>query len=234
MVPGHGDAMAKGRKKKKPNMPRHWEYPPSDAMKRMGAECLADLTELGVKWKPAGKTKAVAQPILLPTMEVGGLRLTPIFRKPPFVIDCHLARALARAAPAILASGITELRFSTIHEYRRVRLRGRTLRALSRHSLGLAVDVYELVHSEGIKVVIKDEYRGSAHAHALEAALLESGQLRALLTPGNDPRSHHDHFHLEARMVIPAPVKKVRKKRRAKKRKKKRRKKRRRSRPTTK
>ncbi len=203
------------RRRKKPNMPQNWSWPPNRAMKSLGRECLAELTELGVEWKKVRKRpRKVATPIIVPSMMFAGLKLTPIFRKPPFVIDCHLARAIALAAPAILDSGITELRFSTIHQYRRVRLRGRVLRALSRHSLGLAIDVYGFITRDDTKVVIEHEYRGSAHAHALEATFSLSGQLRALLTPGNDPRSHYDHFHLEARMTIPDPPRRKRSKRR--------------------
>jgi len=208
----------KRRRKKKANMPRNWTWPPNKEMKALGEKCLEELTELGVVWKKATATRKVAVPITVPAMDFAGLKLTPIFRKPPFVIDCHLARAIARAAPDILASDVTELRFSTIHEYRRVRLRGRTLKALSRHSLGLAVDVYELVRTDGTKVVVAKDYRGSAHAHAVEATLLASGELRALLTPGNDPRSHHDHFHLEAKMTIPTPAKPTKRARKRRKR----------------
>lgn len=221
LVGAAATADAKG-KKKRPNMPRNWDWPPTTEMLDVGKKCLEDLTALEVKFEKGKKTKAVATPVVVPDMNFGGLILTPIFRKPPFIIDCHLARAIARAAPDVLASGITELRFSTIFEYRRVRKNGGTTKSLSRHSLGLAIDVYEFVTADGTKVVIEKDYKGSAHAHALEATLIESGQLRALLTPGNDPRSHYDHFHLEARMTIPAPPKKA-KKAKTKKRMKKRR-----------
>ena len=35
----------------------------------------------------------------------------------------------------------------------------------------------------------------------LEAALISGGQLRAVVTPGND-RAHKNHFHISATMMI--------------------------------
>lgn len=218
------------RRRKRANMPHNWSWPPNAQMKKVASECYAELTELGVDWKPAPRTKAVTAPVIVESMQFGAIKLSPTFRKPPFVIDCHLAVALTRVSGALSNSGIAELRFSSIHDYRRVRLRGRTLRALSRHALGLAVDVYELVTKDGDKIVIKQDYAESDHAHAMEAALRRSEIFRAILTPGNDPRSHYDHFHIEARMKIPAARRKHerKRKRRRSRRKKRRRRKRRR------
>jgi hypothetical protein len=47
--------------------------------------------------------------------------------------------------------------------------------------------------------VLKDYKGGNAVLLAAERAVNESGAFRMLLTPGNDPRSHYDHFHFEAR-----------------------------------
>jgi hypothetical protein len=183
-------------------------------MKAVEAQCRADLDELGVDWKPAPRTRKVANPILVPSMVLGGIKLTPIFRKPPFVMDCHLARAIVRTAPLFREAGIAELRFSSIHVYRRVRLRGRTLRALSRHSLGLAIDVYEVVLDDGQTLVVEHDFgQGEGMRFIpLHVSLIASGQFRAVLSPGNDRRSHRDHFHLEARMLIPDPVRPERRK----------------------
>ncbi len=193
---------AEARRKQTRNMPKNWTWPPNAKMRVAGKDCLTALKALDVDFKKISRPKKVATPVVVPSMTVRGLKLGSIFRKGPFVMDCHLVRALASVAPQVLELGIKELRFSTIHQYRRVRLRGRTLRALSRHSLGLAVDVYQLVTSDGRTVVVEDGYEDSPEAQKLEALMIESGLFRAVLTPGNDPRSHYDHFHLEARMVI--------------------------------
>lgn len=210
-----GEAAAGKRKKrrKQANMPHNWSWPPNAQMKKVARACYEELTALGVDWKRGPTTKAVAAPVLVESMELGAIKLEPTFRKPPFVIDCHLAVALTRVSNALHNSGIAVLRFSSIHHYRRVRLGGRTRSALSRHALGLAIDVYELITTDGTKVVIKDHYSESDHARALEAALIRSSIFRAILTPGNDPRSHYDHFHLEARMKIPSAKRSRRSKR---------------------
>ncbi len=200
---GPSTTEAKRRKRHHRNMPSHWTWPPDSKMLEAARQCYTDLQTLDVEFEQTPRPPKVAAPIVIATMKVSSLTLTPIFRKPPFVMDCHLARALARLAPKIKQLGIAELRFSTIHQYRRVRLRGRTLRALSRHSLGLAIDVYQLVTTNGEIIIVEEDYSSSKIAQDLEAALIESGEFRAVLTPGTDPRSHYDHFHLEARMVIP-------------------------------
>ena len=76
---------------KRRNMPEGWVWPPSPAMKRQGQRCLAALDEAGVVWKKAPKARKIVTPIYVPSMELGGIKLTPTFRKGPFVMDCHLA-----------------------------------------------------------------------------------------------------------------------------------------------
>ncbi len=191
-------------------MPVNWVWPPSREMRAGGKKCLRELTELGVDWKRGPRERRIATPIVVPSMTFGQLRLTPIFRKPPFVMDCHLALALARHGQILTEAGVRELRFSTIHQYRRVRLGGRTRRALSRHALGLAMDVYEMVIEDGTKLVVETDYATSPLLGQLESALWASGAFRGLLTPGNDPRSHSDHFHFEAKMEIAEPGRKTR------------------------
>lgn len=199
---GPGDA---NPRKRQPNMPRGWVWPPDAAMKKLGSACLTELTELGVAWKRARPTLKVATPIVVRSMELGGLKLSPTYRKPPFVMDCHLALALTKAAPLILEQGVSVLRFSSIHDYRNVRRNGRTKSSLSRHAVGLAVDVFELVTEDGTKIIIEDEYAASARAQAVEEAITSTGLFRTVLSPKSDPVSHYDHFHLEARMKIPRP-----------------------------
>ncbi|HEU5060696.1 MAG TPA: extensin family protein [Kofleriaceae bacterium] len=185
---------------KRRNMPDGWVWPPSPAMKRQGQRCLAELDALGVVWKKAPRTRKVVTPIYLPVMELGGIKLTPTFRKGPFLMDCHLALALARHGEVMRQIGISELRFSTIHEYRQVRLGGRKRGMLSRHALGLAMDIFEIVTDRGERVVVKDRYRKREPTLlALERSIFASMDFRSPLTPGND-RSHRDHFHIEARV----------------------------------
>jgi hypothetical protein len=197
-------AQAGKAKKKYLNMPRGWQWPPSAEMKDVGADCKARLDALGIAWKPAPAARKVTTPIYVPSMEIRGLELEPIFRKGPFVMDCLLAASIGEVADELTGRGVAALRFSTIHDYRTIRKKQRSYTILSRHALGLAMDVYEIVFTDGSKVVVEKHYkRNRVKLRELEGIVRDSGFFRALLTPGNDPRSHSDHFHFEAAMKLP-------------------------------
>ncbi len=199
-TPWDADAANRRGPRKRSNMPPGWTWPPSRAMRASGRQCKDELTDMGVVWKRARRTRKVATPIYVPSMELGGVALVSIFRKGPFVMDCQLALSLARAGEVLRQVGVRELRFSTIHEYRRIRLRGARRRPLSRHALGMAIDVFEIVTDTGKKVVVEKDYRVKEPTLlAMERGLAASLDFRTPLTPGNDRRSHRDHFHLEAR-----------------------------------
>jgi hypothetical protein len=188
----------KKKQKNRVNMPKGWMWPPSPAMKAEGEVCLERLTALGVKWRKADVTHKVTTPIYVPDMTLGGVVLESIWRKGPFVMDCVLALAIAeRGGPALRNIGVTKLRFAGIHDYREVAgKRG----VLSRHALGLAMDVYEFVDDEGlVHVVAKDYTAGDELLPVIEQAARGTGAFRTVLTPGNDPKHHYDHFHFEAR-----------------------------------
>ncbi|HKA86154.1 MAG TPA: extensin family protein [Haliangiales bacterium] len=207
-----GCAAAEARRIKKSarprlNMPPGWTWPPSAKMKADGQKCLAQLTELGVKWEKGPATPKIVTPILLTNMEIGGVKLTSIWRKGPFPMDCYLALAFAeRGAAALRAAGIAEIRFAGIHDYRNVAGK----KVLSRHALGLAMDAFEFVDDNGDKHIVKSDYReGDETLWAMEDYINDTGAFRLLLTPGNDPRHHYDHFHFEARTNTEAVVSKV-------------------------
>ena len=197
------DASAAGKRgpPHRANMPPGWTWPPSRAMRADARSCRDQLTELGVVWRRAPATRKVAAPIFVPAMELGGIKLTSIFRKGPFVMDCHLALSLVRVGEVLQQIGVRELRFSTIHEFRRIRLRGASRHPLSRHALGMAIDVFEIVTDTGQKVVVEKDYKKKDQTLlALERGIAASLDFRTPLTPRNDPRSHYNHFHLEARV----------------------------------
>lgn len=202
---GTADAKRKPRRgKAKPNMPTGWTWPPSKAMRAAGKACQAELDRLQIAWKPGPKQRKIATPIVVPAMEFGGVKVKPTFRRPPFVMDCHLALALARHGKELHARGVRELLFSRIYGYTRVRTGGREGRALSRHALGLAIDVRAIVDDAGRKAVVLDDYpKDDALLLAVEQYLNDSGGFRMVLTPKNDPESHDDHFHIEARVDYP-------------------------------
>jgi hypothetical protein len=180
------------------NMPKGWSWPPTSAMKKVGTRCLGRLDELGVAWRKAPRARKVTTPITLTTMELGGVRLISTYRKGPFVMDCHLALGLAKFVPTLYGAGVRELHFSRIHDYTQVRVNGGVLRALSRHALGIAIDIRAFVDLDGNKAVVESDYPlGNLLLLAIEAQLNEAGLFRTVLTPSNDPESHDDHFHIE-------------------------------------
>lgn len=191
---------ARARGAKRPNLPPGWTWPPSRDTRRDGRRCLRELRALGVRFTQAPRRRMIATPVVVPSMTFGQLRLTPTYRKPPFIMDCRLARAFATHADLLVALGIRELRFSSIYDYRRVRLRRRVHRALSRHALGLAVDVFEVVLENGTKVDVDKDYWSSPPLIVAELALRASGGFRAILSPAIDPVSHNDHLHIEVKV----------------------------------
>lgn len=194
-----GEAGAKRRKAKapnRPNLPPGWVWPPSKAMREEGKVCLDRLSAEGVAWERGQTTRKVATPVVVPAMELGGVKLTSVWRKPPFVMDCHLALAFARyGGPALRELGVSEVRFSSIHDYRNVA----GTRHLSRHALGMAMDIFSFVTEDGAEHVIKADYESQPILRLIEDTLQGSGAYRTVLSPGNDPRRHDDHFHIEAR-----------------------------------
>lgn len=200
-------AHAQTQPRKPSNMPDGWSWPPSKEMVAAGKACTAQLDALGVTWKRATGQPKIATPITVPAMVFGGVKAIPTFRKPPFVMDCQLALALTIHGKALYDRGVRELRFSRIYGYTPVRTGGKTLAALSRHALGLAIDVREIVDDAGHKgVVLGDYLAGDPLLLAVETYLNDSGGFRMVLTPRNDPQSHYDHFHVEARADYRVPT----------------------------
>jgi hypothetical protein len=183
------------------NMPDGWSWPPTPEMTAAGAACTARLDELGVEWKPAEPVERVVTPITVPSMTFGDVKLVSWFRKPPFVMDCHLALGLVTFAKDLYELGVREVKFSRIYGYTLVRTGGVTKNALSRHALGLAVDVRSVIDADGREAVVATDYKlDDPLLVRLEAFLNDSGGFRTVLTPKNDPVSHHDHFHVEVKL----------------------------------
>lgn len=183
------------------NMPPGWQWPPTDGMRLSGERCLLALDQAGVNYRrkqhSVGK---IATPVVVPSMNFAGLSVRQVYAKGAPVMDCHMALALAQQAPAVRALGIRELVVAGFYQNRRARLRGRSLPILSRHALGLAVDIRALVTEQGESLSVLKDYRHPVFAR-FEQVLSTGGLLRAVVTPGNDP-AHRNHFHISARMPI--------------------------------
>jgi hypothetical protein len=209
LIAGVTSADAKGRKKRKKddrrptkstkaNMPRGFVWPPSKKMVAEGEACERQLDELGVTWKPADRVGRVVSPMKLTDGEVGGITLTPAYSKNQ-TFDCQLVLAFASFAPRLYELGVREIKYGSAFRWSKVRVGGKTKNVLSRHALGIALDIVSFVDDTGREAVVEKDYkRGDELLLGVERAVNDSGRFRVLLTPKNDPRSHSDHFHLEA------------------------------------
>lgn len=183
------------------NMPPGWQWPPSPAMRYSGDRCIAALADAGVAFHVSPRSPGkIATPVIVPSMTFGALSVRQIHGRQAPVMDCHMALALAQHADLLSELGVRELVVAGFYQNRRARLRGRSVALLSRHALGLAVDIRAFSMADGRTLSVKDDYQEPVLGQ-LEQALAGSGQLRAVVTPGNDP-AHRDHFHISAMMTI--------------------------------
>jgi hypothetical protein len=193
-------AVAEARPKvRADNMPRGWTWPPSKTMVAAGKACEARLDELGVQWQPAKREGHIVDAITVPEGQIGGIAYTALYEKGTPVMDCQLVLALASFAPHLYELGVREVRFGSIYRWSKVRVGGKTKNMLSRHALGIAMDVVSFVDDSGREAVVAKDYkRDDELLLSIERAIDDSGTFRLVLTPKNDPISHKDHFHIEA------------------------------------
>jgi hypothetical protein len=194
--------MASSAPKKRPNMPRGWTWPPSAVMKAEGARCLEALEANGIAFEKAKPALKINTPIVLPTLAIGELSLVPLKGKPPHRMDCQLALALHEVTPALRELGVKALRFRALHDYRNVRKNGRTLKILSRHAIGLAMDVWEIEFDDGTIAVVEKDFASEPRLAAVVAAFDANESFRTPLSPANDPDGHDDHIHIEAHLRL--------------------------------
>ncbi len=180
-------------------MPRGFQWPPSRAMLDAGAQCEAKLDELGVAWKSTKREGHVVDAIALVDGTLGGVEYVPVYDKQPLAMDCQLALALATFAPKLYELGVRQVRVGSIYRFSKVRVGGKTKEMLSRHALGLAMDVVSFVDDAGREAVVGRDYKaGDQLLISIEHAIDDTSAFRTVLTPANDPISHADHFHIEA------------------------------------
>jgi hypothetical protein len=181
------------------NMPNGWTWPPSRTMLEAAKTCETKLDELGVAWKPAKREGHVVDPVTVPSGEIGGIDYIDVYAKTPPVMDCQLALALATFAPRLYELGVREVHVGSVYRWSKVRVEGKTKDLLSRHALGLAMDVVSFVDDNGREAVVGRDYKdGDELLASIERTVDDSSLFRLVLTPKNDPISHRDHFHIEA------------------------------------
>jgi len=175
-------------------------------MKAAGTECLARLDAAGVEYTKGKPIKKVSTPLVIPGLVLGDIVLTPLRGNGAYPMDCQLAAAIVEVGPDLAALGVRALRFRTLHEYRNVRKNGRTTKILSRHAIGLAIDVFGFELTDGTLLEVERDWKTQTEADHKLADIVEafaaSSRFRTPLSPGNDPRDHDDHVHLEAHLRI--------------------------------
>jgi hypothetical protein len=140
-------------------------------------------------------------------MVFGGVRYTNMWgSQGPFPMDCQLALALETIGPELHALGVREVRFGSLYRWSNVRSGGVTKPYLSRHGLGLAMDIGSFVDDSGrVANIHKDYNQQDPLLHAIEQLINANGNFRIVLTPKNDPISHYNHYHIEARADYTSP-----------------------------
>jgi hypothetical protein len=184
---------------KEANLPRGFTWPPSRAMLAAAADCERSLDAAGVAWHRAAREGHIVDAVILDPAALGGITYAPVFGRGPYKLDCQLALALVTIGPELAAAGVREVRFGSIYRWSKVRVGGKTKNALSRHALGLAMDVVSFVDASGREAVVARDYTaGDPLLLEVERTIDASSSFRLVLTPKNDPISHKDHFHIEA------------------------------------
>ncbi len=189
------------------NLPHGFSWPPTRTMRAAEKDCESKLDRAGIEWRRADTEGRIADPIVVPAMTFGGIKYSNKWnRKGPHRMDCQLALALETIGPRLHDLGVREVKFGSLFRWSNVRSGGVTRPYLSRHGLGIAMDVYSFVDQDGREAVVEHDYNmGDELLHAVEESVNSSGNFRTLLTPRNDPVSHYNHYHFEAKADYSAP-----------------------------
>lgn len=192
----HGDGRVRYGKD---NLPPGFAWPATPAMKAASNACEQSLADASIAFEAAPPEGYITDPIHVPAMEVAGIQLVRAYGKGPVTFDCQLILALHKIGPELRQLGVREIRFGSVYRNSLVRVHGETKPILSRHALGLAMDIKSFVDDKGRVADVELDYlKGDELLHAIEDTVNRSTDFRIVLTPGNDPLSHSDHFHIEA------------------------------------
>jgi hypothetical protein len=169
--------------------------------------CLRFLRLLKIRHRRLKNVRGVATPIEVLGNRIGRIRYRQIYNKGRMVMDCRLAVALQRVSPLLHVNGVREIRYSNFHSWRRVEHAKR----LSRHALGLAIDIHGFRNLKGHRVTVQKHYEKKlgkgrtceGWAQTWQARMLRdiacdldaSNMFDRILTPDYDA-GHADHFHV--------------------------------------
>ena len=165
------------------------------------------LDRLGVRYTRV-KRRGISIGVKILDNELGGVEYWTWGHK-PLILDCSLVYSLASFGPTLVANGVDKIVWSS--GYRRTLIRNTN--RLSRHALGLALDVHIYSGKDIGKFVIARDYeqglgdehnclgkpltKGGALLRGLLCKMRASGLFHNILNPDYD-EAHYHHFHLSA------------------------------------
>jgi hypothetical protein len=170
-----------------------------------GVSCLLVLERLGIPHQVLGATEGIETPVKV-SGEIAGVSYRPLARI-PLVADCRLVVALHRAGPYLRQLGIEEMQFSSAYRARSRMPSGK----LSRHGIGLAIDVHAIrLREGGERLRVQDDFQRSLAdgctaptlLNRLACVVLRQGLFDLALTPDYDA-AHYNHFHLDIEPLSP-------------------------------
>ena len=210
ILAGSTQAVAEAAPKKRwavPKVPARFYRP---APKRFrDRKCLRLLRSLRVPFRRVRRIKGVATPVLIRGKRIGRIRYKQRYKgsKQKLLMDCRLAVALRRASDILWANNIRTIIHSNFYSWRYVAGSGR----LSRHALGLAIDIFGFIDARGRRMsILKDYEKGlgygrtcEGNAKTIKGRILRdlscdldaSNVFEAILTPDYD-KGHADHLHI--------------------------------------
>ncbi len=125
------------------------------------------------------------------------------------VLDCSLVYSLASFGPTLLATGVERIVWSSGYRHSYIR----NSRRLSRHALGLALDIHVYSGKDIGSLDVAKDYeqglgddanclgraltKGGATLRSLVCTMKESPLFRHVLDPDYD-EAHYHHFHVAA------------------------------------
>ncbi len=190
----------------KPLVGTEFHHPAPDGFR--DRVCLKVLRRLRVPFRRLKRLRGVATPIRILGNRIGRVRYRQFYgAQGTMVMDCRLAVALFRASPIFRVNGVRTVLYSNFYSWRRVEGTSR----LSRHALGLAVDIHGFVARNGRRVTVAGDYEKGlgkgrtceGNASTWRARLLRdlvcdldaSNLFDRIVTPDHDP-GHRDHIHM--------------------------------------
>jgi hypothetical protein len=188
-------------------MPPGYDWPPTRAMDGASRTCEAKLDAAGVHWKAAKREGRIVDPIEITDMMLGGIKYINNFGpSASSTMECQLALALNNIGTDLYQLGVRTVRFGSIYNWSYVRSFNGNV--LSRHAIGVAMDIASFVDDSGRDVRVVESYKtGDPLLLALEKLFVDGDAFHNVITPRNDPISHYNHFHVEAIVDFRAPPK---------------------------